>query len=854
MIVAGSGYTGTTVTYDANKVADGNLTAEVLSAIEGAPPSANCSSCHFDIHAVDWKKRGASWNANMAYETEVHGALGCIGCHERTDGMTMDPNNGGQVGDNPLWTGNAKTSPGTLGHDPAKGNAPYSSLWNATDGKAAKTCAGCHTSSPAYESYGAPDPTAAHTAAGLLETIIQKGNAFNMAGTADGNHLDIIDCSGCHTRKLGHGPYDGVHSLYEWGTGAAMVDATGPDKEGRLTDHENLYIERTMENNLVRRWIGSKIYPAHSLVTMFWRDKDDLFGYGNAPSPNAYTDINADGQTGAMDAVNPSHLRNIMNGAGLRPLTEDGNMTGADIGAQKSAMMNGTTGLAAYGIDMASHTPKLKLSFMGVMFKANHGTSPAKYAYGSGGCADCHSVNGGFYNGGYDLKPRDLTASWDNFVPNAAGKTFDNSAIGGGKPKWKHVVPFTKVNTDNYSSRDVTLPICSTYYGSSARPATPTQGTLADIGNACDGGAGIWTVYPLGKIKADYQYTDFHPTQFAKKMKGRSIAIKAAYGSTGTIRTMDRSEALWEASFVTGTFDGDVNATNGVNNIATRANWVTRLNGIGGVHNRHMQAGIACSTCHDVDYDNVDADASITVTTTPTPEALTIAYDTSAQTCTTNCHIGISAPPSPAYWDKFPENHVIAFASALAGDSLADSPDWDEVILQGERSTCCNMILDDNGVESCVDSTCTYSWTVDAACSQTGGSPATDTYVVTCGGVGTYPASLTVTDTVTGKSNTDAFDIIITSSDVNPLPDPNYGTPGVVGNTVTVDMTDLPGNIIEGYVYWGDGTRTVFGQYQPIPVPTASLSHDYAIPSGKVIRIKIFDNDMNQSQVSITVT
>ena len=419
----GPGY-GLKVAYDGSMVesVDGNatLTALANSMIEGVPPSANCSSCHFDMHRVDWKKRGTSWVND--HTNEVHYSLGCMGCHERTDSVDVDP----VIGDNDaIWTGAGSST--ELGHDPTKGGAPFSSLWNKNDKKGgAKTCAYCHTTNPGTETaLFAVDPTDAHTAAGLLATLTQNGRD----GVADSTHLDIISCDACHSRKLGNGPETGLGShgsLYEWGTGGALVDATGPDEEGRLTDHENLYVERTMEENLTRVWRGGKIIAANVLVTMFWRDKDDLT-----------FDANADGQMGGMDAINMEHVRKAMDIAGLAPLTADGNVTATDINDQRTALFNylttdinddnvsDTTGTA---IPAGYTAGKLKLCFMGVPFIANHNTSPAANAFGSGGCIDCHADGAGFYNGNYELKGRDLTIT----LP-----------AGGG-----HGTPYTKVNSD----------------------------------------------------------------------------------------------------------------------------------------------------------------------------------------------------------------------------------------------------------------------------------------------------------------------------------------------------------------------------------------------------------------------
>jgi hypothetical protein len=106
------------------------------------------------------------------------------------------------------------------------------------------------------------------------------------------------------------------------------------------------------------------------------------------------------------------------------PLTDDGNVTDAEINAQRAALVNGLDALN--GGDASQSV--LRLSMMGVLFKANHNTSPASYAWGAGGCTDCHAPGAGFYNGTYETKPRDLTISY---------------TAGGSQ-----MVPFTKVNPE----------------------------------------------------------------------------------------------------------------------------------------------------------------------------------------------------------------------------------------------------------------------------------------------------------------------------------------------------------------------------------------------------------------------
>ena len=824
---AGTGY-GKKVTYDALMVANnaGNATLGplALNAIQAKPESANCSACHMDLHKVDWKKRGDTWAENMAYQTEVHKSIGCIGCHTRDDGKEMDPNNAlAGTGDNPDWTGNATNTAAatTLGHDPSKGDAPYSSLWNNTD-NTVRTCAGCHTKAAGKTYYGfggAPDPTNKHDFMGLTSTLIQTGGMGKMTGVADGNHLDVITCEACHTRKLGHGPA-ATESLYEWGTGGALVDSTGADAEGRLTDHENLYVERTMENNLTVAWQGNKISTRNALLSMFWVDKDEEFGTGNK---GTYIDINADGQDGGMDAVNASHVRNAMKAAALNVLTHDGVITGTEIAAQKTALQNY---LPTVGVDYLGRTPKLKLALMGVFFKVNHGTTPAANAWGAGGCKDCHGANKGFYNGPYDQKPRDLQASWTN-----TGAT-DWSAVEGGKPGWNYVVPFTTVNMDNYSGRDVNLPLCSTYYGPNPRPAPPTMGTTLQIGQACSEGgtSGTWTLYALGKIKADYQFSDYHPTTWAKGQPGRSIAITSASGASDTIRVMDRSEGLWEASFVTGTYNGTIKGTNGVN-YTTRTAWVSYLNGLDNyrpaVHKEH--ASYDCSVCHSDGVAPVGGrNANYSLVSDPQLPAaqqftFTIRPDTGTATCATACHnVALATLPTDVATARISTQHAI--------DTNF------KVNLDGSKSACYHV---DPVTGVTTAGSTHYTWSFDsvapsvAPTSNTCGSELA-TCNATWAAAGTNNVTLAVTCSAGGATNSKT--IGVTGFDVGAGVNaaPGFAISAPVAKLVTLTQATLDANVADVQILWGDNTKTTINNKTPATVPTldvfktSGVAHTYA--------------------------
>jgi len=390
---APSGY-GTDVIYNDLVVDNGSgleLTGTVLRNIKGVPPSENCAFCHANWPGVDWKKRGDSWRNER---TDAHWVLNCMGCHE------------GKVGSAIGTSGNASAGIDykDLGQcDPAKAHAPYSSNWNEKD-DTVKTCEDCHLRA-GYDStlaeyspdYGAPDPTGTHEYYGLTARMCQKGIDGNTTINS-ASHLDVIDCAACHVRKIGD---------EAWNTGGCVVDATGPDLSGRLTDHENHYVLRNMEENLCYTWLDKKVVPASVLTTIFYRDKNDAAGF----------DMNRDGLAGGMDALLMPDVLRIDIDNGWTNMAEDlhGVITEADI----------DTRIAAFEGDTRLTGSDIKLCAMAVPFRVTHNVSPAGYALGHS-CDDCHGAPVGIFNGTYELQGENMNLSY-NATKQTTGLTSVNT-------------------------------------------------------------------------------------------------------------------------------------------------------------------------------------------------------------------------------------------------------------------------------------------------------------------------------------------------------------------------------------------------------------------------------------------
>ena len=471
---------GTAVNYNDLVVDNGGYLefgSSITANLKATPPSDNCAFCHFNHGAVDWKKRGDNWKKDVTYD--VHTVLGCMGCHEGKTGSEI-----GTTGDP------ASTAIGQC--DPAKGNAPYSSLWNAND-NTIKTCSDCHDKAGwdanlgTYSNdYGAPNPIAAHQRYGFTAQIVQKLGD----GVVNASHLDILECSVCHVRKV---------SIEAWNTGGAVVDATGPDADGRLADHENQYVSRLMydgiDTNLSYAWKNGKIYAANVLNTLFWRDK------------NAAADANGDGQLDAMDALLMTDVLAVDIDNGWSNLVEDnaGLVTSAEIGPRITALnsyLDSKWGTANGPFDV-------KMATLAVPFKVNHNVSPASYALGHA-CSDCHDP-GKFFDRTYAMQGDAMNLTFDS------GQVTPFTALGGSTPTDFHPnlkdrngasIPL-QVLSGNTELRDIETgemlyPPNAAYTTESGTPLTGRAAWVSHLNNDIgDGSAYGYDVSPTASIVTD---------------------------------------------------------------------------------------------------------------------------------------------------------------------------------------------------------------------------------------------------------------------------------------------------------------------------------------------------------------
>ena len=753
---------GTTVVYNDNVevVVDSHsgesglgLSADFMSNLSGIPDSTNCASCHANEFSVDWKKRGDHWapNDQVDFQYEVHYSLGCMGCHER------DAADDGVVN----WLGVADpTSPyyhperytaqgvGSLGHDPAKGMyAQYSGLYNKNDDAQFKDCVDCHINGTEGQAYGAPNPTAAHQAAGLTAVVAQGANT--MDGVAKVSHIDMMHCSTCHSRKA---------ESYDWGnTGAPMIDATGDDHDGRLTDHENVYVTKPdMTDQTSFQWYKGKLRQVQPSATMFWRDKQDT----------PLLDANFDGRPHGMDAllmtdvlaVNQAQDLDLTDGIddSWGSITEDnhGVVTQADFAERITALANYIEAKASTvtGADKTG-TAKIKFSVFHVNFANQHGVSPASMAWGAKGCGECHSPSSNFFNGYVDTVQADMTYG----------------------PSTSQRVPFTKVNGfsqptdwhpnqfDKFGARSIAIQVTNVAADCNG------DGTVGDC----------LTTRPVQKSETMYENTFMGAADYA-----------ASYTSSGPI-DFSGFEKGWQLI---------VQVNDGTERLKMVSTDITDIAGLIANLGTNMTDGTFGFTITGVDTDSDGIDDGITVAGTGTNLIRLKAGNAASFKLT---HAAYKNTP----WTGVDGNTYngradwVSYLNSINGSVLPDA--GQAVIAMANPSTVevgQDILLDADESVNADAGEVTYSWICnDLADTEYAGSDVTKSFT----SAGTYTCNLRVVDSF-GTLAQASVDINVTAP--APAADIAITNPQPAGTTNTVTFSNLPTHTML-YIIWGDGTR-----------------------------------------------
>jgi len=774
---APEGY-GTTVNYDASIVTiDGTTGAVTIPStwmgdnVAGKPDSVSCANCHMNEFSVDWKKRGDHWAPEGQYDFqyEVHYSLGCMGCHERTDGALTADGVSPYRRDPATYPQNyTLQGAGMLGHDPAKGNAPYSSLYNVNDKAAFKSCEDCHITGVADgRSYGAPNPTAAHEAAGLTAKIVQATSST--AGVPSISHIDLMDCSACHSRKA---------ESYDWGnTGAPLIDATGTDAAGRLTDHENHYVIREdMTDQTSLAWYAGKLLRVNPSATMFWRDKND-FPYTGAAVVGI--DANMDGTPGGVDALLQTQVlkTNLTNGWGSITEDHEGNVTPADFAERISAL---TTDIQAW---TGQGTPAIRFSIFHVNFKDQHSVSPAAMAFGANGCTDCHDANAEFYNGGID------TTGTNNTMVYASGTA--------------QRTPFTKVNgfsqptdwhpgqMDKLGKRSIAIQV-STAATTWLNPATGLE-EAAMTTRPVQRSENMYEATFMGA--ADYISGTYEGSAitFSGFEKGWLLMVEVKETATGTVKSYTKSIGAdvtdltglmgqISTQFKDGSF-GFVVAENTAGTgikITAEPGYEFRLKG--GVSNA-QDFGLIGATYKATPWTGVDGNSYngradwVAYLNSITPEAA-----------------GIGIDPVAVIADSVPAEVEVGATVTLAADASVNT----------QGSFTYNWICNDTAEETLVGESVSKTFSK----------------------VGTWTVTLKVIDEE-GKVAQVAKQVNV----VVPAPaaDIEISSPLPAGSVQSVSFNNLPAEYTKLYIIWGDGTK----QYEyPVGSPASvNVDHKYLMYS-----------------------
>ncbi|GFE59865.1 PKD domain-containing protein [Geobacter sp. AOG2] len=394
---------------------------------------------------AEWFKRGDLWAPGY----DVHLTLECAGCHMNTNTTKIDRFAAPTDAANPNTTFDGKSlcDPGK-GYDSAagvEGNAAKRTTVNSQN--TVKKCENCHVTGKnsdgvAIDTFGAPNPLAAHQNAGLLANITQAVKTTNGSNEVPfvGNHLDVMDCTVCHLAReqmvvreldstsgnrypnmLGFAAERGMLGMFS-DPGMGIPANTNLTKwEPLFTWQKNGNYYKTFDNTSTNTSWRRKVYAVNIITAAIWNNVDpavDANGDGVTGSGPTH---HAGDYSGVLTAnydpwiardlkagmnFGPSGFAPIPVGFGNGSYQSAYDATGAFTGAWKYVGVYGgnvvfstpeeISGYKAYrnaikgSVDNKDWT-NTQLALLGGPYKLTHGVRPTRtYVLGTS-CADCHS-------------------------------------------------------------------------------------------------------------------------------------------------------------------------------------------------------------------------------------------------------------------------------------------------------------------------------------------------------------------------------------------------------------------------------------------------------------------------------
>jgi len=357
-----------TVAYDKTRFdAEGN----VILHIAPEPRNETCLNCHFK---PDWKKRGAAYSTR----TDVHmmAGLRCVDCHAAGSKATDPRVRGKEV------------------HQFGKGDDPSGWVRNDLD-NTVRSCESCHIDGWRNA------PRARHN---WLPPL----------------HLDVLSCQACHipTRAVKSAlvqasdvfnpapritpPPKHIWTFYDqemnfWNHYGELDLFTGKDEPTDVTRPTLVRYKGKIypANRVHSAWVGYEEEGKPGLNQIFMKDFFQMWTQHRADPATKYPDlgkITDDNHDGIIEVNRPEEIDALL-GATKAYLIA----TGFPMDGKRLVWVSDSR--AYYSSVESRELPREphEATAYASVYKFSHDIAPARAAYGSGGCTDCHRIDSPFF-------------------------------------------------------------------------------------------------------------------------------------------------------------------------------------------------------------------------------------------------------------------------------------------------------------------------------------------------------------------------------------------------------------------------------------------------------------------------